>query len=181
MSGQGGTSTIRTERTPPERGREGRGRRPRGRGTAGLTYVELLVTLIVLSILAGAAIPVAKTALKREKEIELRQALRQIRTAIDQYKMFCDSGLILKEGVDSECYPPELEVLIEGVPQVGTIDKKLKFLRRIPKDPFTGQAEWGLRSYQDDADSTSWGRQNVYDIYTEFDGTGLDGTKYRTW
>jgi general secretion pathway protein G len=147
----------------------------------GLTYVELLVTVIVLSILAGAAIPIAKTALRREKEIELRQALRQIRTAIDQYKTFCDSGLITKEGIDSECYPTELDMLVDGVSQVGTIDKKVKFMRRIPRDPFTGKPEWGLRSYQDEPDATSWGRQNVYDIYTHFDGTALDGTKYRTW
>lgn len=179
MSGRGGRSTIRSDGLPA--GGDGAGRRPCGRASRGLTYVELLVTLIVLSILAAAAIPVAKTALRREKEIELRQALRQVRTAIDQYKTFCDSGLILKEGVDSECYPADLDALVEGVSQVGTIDKKLKFLRRIPRDPFTGQTEWGLRSYQDDADSTSWGRQNVYDIYTEFDGTALDGTKYRTW
>jgi general secretion pathway protein G len=137
--------------------------------------------MTVLAILAAAVIPIAKTAVKRQKEIELRQALRQIRTAIDQYKQFCEGGLITKEGVDSECYPTKMEQLIEGVPQVGTIDKKLKFLRRIPKDPFTGETEWGLRSYQDDADSRSWGRQNVYDVYTEFNGTALDGTKYGTW
>ena len=160
------------------RGHKQGGRRGR---TGGLTYVELLVTILVLTILAGAAIPVAKTALRRQKEIELRQALRKVRTAIDQYKMFCDNGLIQKEGVDSECYPPNLEVLVEGVSQVGTIDKTLKFLRRIPKDPFTGEREWGLRSYQDDHDSTSWGRQNVYDVYTEFEGTGLDGSEYLTW
>jgi general secretion pathway protein G len=147
----------------------------------GLTYVELLVTLTVLAILAAAVIPIAKTAVKRQKEIELRQALRQIRTAIDQYKQFCEGGLITKEGVDSECYPTKMDVLVEGVPQVGTIDKKLKFLRRIPKDPFTGEQEWGLRSYQDEADSRSWGRQNIYDVYTEFNGTALDGTKYGTW
>ncbi len=160
---------------------KGHKRDGRRRRTGGLTYVELLVTIIVLTILAGAAIPVAKTALRRQKEIELRQALRKVRTAIDQYKMFCDNGLIQKEGVDSDCYPPKLEILVEGVSQVGTIDKTLKFLRRIPKDPFTGEREWGLRSYQDDHDSTSWGRQNVYDVYTEFDGTGLDGSEYRTW
>jgi general secretion pathway protein G len=153
----------------------------RPRRAAGLTYVELLVTCAVLAILAAATIPVAKTALKREREVELRQALRQIRTAIDQYKTYCDSGLIIKEGVDSECYPPDLDTLVKGVSQVGTIDKKLKFLRRIPKDPFTGKPEWGLRSYQDEADARSWGRQNVWDVYTEFDGTGLDGTKYSTW
>ena len=137
--------------------------------------------MTVLVILAGAAIPVAKTAIRREKEIELHQALRKIRNAIDQYKTFCDQGLIQKEGIDSECYPGEMEQLVEGVPQVGTIDKRLKFLRRIPKDPFTGSDEWGLRSYQDDADSRSWGRQNIYDVYTQFDGTALDGTSYNEW
>ena len=153
----------------------------RTRKERGLTYIELLVTVVVLSILTAAVIPIAKTGMRRQKEIELRHALRKIRTAIDQYKEFCDNGMIQKEGIDSECYPPELEVLVEGVSQVGTIDKKLKFLRRIPKDPFSNSIEWGLRSYQDDHDSTSWGRQNVYDIYTEFDATGLDGTEYQTW
>ena len=153
-------------------------RRP---GQVGLTYVEVLVVMTVLAILAGATIPIAKTAVRRQQELELRAALRRVRTAIDQYKMFCDNGLIQKEGVDSECYPPELEILVDGVPQIGTIDKKLKFMRRVPRDPFTRSIEWGMRSYQDDADSTSWGRQNVYDIYTEFDGTALDGTKYQEW
>ena len=147
----------------------------------GLTYIEVLVTVVVLSILAAAAIPIAKTSMRRKKEIELRQALRKVRTAIDDFKRFCDNGMIQKEGLDSECYPPELEVLVEGVSQVGTIDKKLKFLRRIPRDPFTNSREWGQRSYQDDHDSTNWGRQNVYDIYTQFDGTALDGTEYQTW
>ena len=153
----------------------------RARKQRGLTYIELLVTVVVLSILTAAVIPIAKTGMRRQKEVELRHALRKIRTAIDQYKEFCDNGMIQKEGIDSECYPPELEVLVEGVSQVGTIDKKLKFLRRIPADPFSNSVEWGLRSYQDDHDSTSWGRQNVYDIYTEFDATGLDGTEYETW
>lgn len=159
-----------------------RKKRPARRaGARGVTYVELLVTMTVLAILAGAVIPIAKTTLRREREIELRQALRKIRTAIDQYKMFCDQGMIQQEGVDSECYPTELEKLVEGVPQVGTIDRKLKFLRRIPKDPFTNTTEWGLRSYQDEPDSTSWGRQNVYDVYTQYDGTALDGTRYQEW
>ena len=153
----------------------------RQRGPKGLTYIELLVTIVVLSILVAAAIPIAKTSMRREKEIELRQALRKVRTAIDEFKKFCENGLIQKEGLDSECYPPELEVLVEGVSQVGTIDKKLKFLRRIPRDPFTNSREWGQRSYQDDHDGKSWGRQNVYDIYTQFDATALDGTEYQTW
>jgi general secretion pathway protein G len=167
--------------SPVRGGRIPHARRHGRRGAAGLTYVEVLVTMIVLTILAGAVIPIARTAIRREKEIELRQALRKIRTAIDQYKDFCDQGVIQKEGIDSECYPTELEQLVEGVPQVGTIDKKLKFLRRIPKDPFTNTTEWGLRSYQDDPDSTSWGRQNVYDVFTQFDGTALDGSRYQEW
>ena len=157
-------------------------RRRRGKARSrGLTYVELLVTMTVLAILAGAVVPIAKTTLRREREIELRQALRKIRTAIDQYKLFCDQGMIQQEGVDSECFPTDLETLVAGVPQVGTIDKRIKFLRRIPKDPFTRTDEWGLRSYQDDADSTSWGRQNVYDVYTQFEATALDGTQYQEW
>ena len=156
-------------------------RRRAGRRQQGLTYIELLVTMVVLSILVAAVIPIAKTGVRRQKEIELRYALRKIRTAIDQYKTFCDNGLIQKEGLDSECYPEDLESLVEGVSQVGTIDKQLKFLRRVPKDPFTGKDDWEKRSYQDDHDSTSWGRQNVFDVYTAFDGTALDGTRYQIW
>jgi len=146
----------------------------------GLTLVEVVVTIAVLLILAGAVMPLAKVTLKREKELELRRALRTMRQAIDLYKQYSDQGLIQKEGVDSEGYPPELETLTEGIPQVGST-KKLKFLRRIPMDPFTHKDEWGLRSYQDEPDSRSWGRQNVYDVYTLYDGTALDGTKYRDW
>jgi general secretion pathway protein G len=146
----------------------------------GLTLVEVVVTVAVLLILAGAVMPLAKVTLKREKELELRRALRTMRQAIDLYKQYSDQGLIQKEGVDSEGYPPELETLVEGVPQVGTT-KKIKFLRRIPMDPFTHKDEWGLRSYQDEPDSRSWGRQNVYDIYTLYGGTALDGTRYRDW
>ncbi len=146
----------------------------------GLTLVEVVVTIAVLLILAGAVMPLAKVTLKRQKELELRRALRTMRQAIDLYKQYADQGLIQKEGVDSEGYPPELETLVEGVPQVGST-KKLKFLRRIPMDPFTHRDEWGLRSYQDEADSRSWGRQNVYDVYTLYSGTALDGTQYEDW
>jgi len=146
----------------------------------GLTLVEVVVTITVLLILAGAVMPLAKVTLKRQKELELRRALRTMRQAIDLYKQYSDQGLIEKEGVDSEGYPPELETLVEGVPQVGTT-KKLKFLRRVPMDPFTHRDEWGLRSYQDEADSRSWGRQNVYDVYTLYSGTALDGTRYGDW
>ncbi len=146
----------------------------------GLSLVEVLVCIAVLLILAGAVMPVAKTTLKRQKELELKRDLRTMREAIDLYKEYSDKGLIEKEGVDSEGYPPDLEDLVEGVPQVGST-RTLKFLRRIPTDPFTGKDEWGKRSYQDDFDSTSWGRQNVYDVYTLHGGTALDGSKYEDW
>jgi general secretion pathway protein G len=147
---------------------------------SGLTLVEVLITIAVLLILAGAVMPLAKVTLKREKELELRRELRMMRQAIDLYKQYSDQGLIEKEGVDSEGYPPDLDTLVEGVSQVGTT-KKLKFLRRIPMDPFTHDTEWGLRSYQDEPDSKSWGRQNVYDVYTLYGGTALDGSKYEDW
>ena len=150
------------------------------RRDSGLSLLEVLVCITVLLVLAGAVMPVAKTTLKRQKELELRRDLRMIREAIDLYKEYSDKGLIEKEGLDSEGYPPDLETLVEGVPQVGST-KKLKFLRRIPIDPFTHRDEWGLRSYQDDFDSKSWGRQNVYDIYTEYSGTALDGSRYEDW
>ena len=148
---------------------------------AGVTMVELLITIAILLILASAVTPVAKFAVKRQRELELRRSLRVMRKAIDEYKKFCDAGAIAKEGVDSECYPPELETLVEGVAVAGKLGQKMKFLRRIPLDPMTTSHEWGLRSYQDEPDSSSWGRENVYDVYTESGGTALDGTEYRTW
>ena len=154
--------------------------KPGVRRDSGLSLLEVLVCIAVLLVLAGAAMPVAKTTLKRQKELELRRDLRMMREAIDLYKEYSDKGLIEKEGLDSEGYPPDLETLMKGVPQVGST-KKLKFLRRIPIDPFTHRDEWGLRSYQDDFDSKSWGRQNVYDVYTEYSGTALDGSKYEDW
>lgn len=149
--------------------------------SGGLTMVEVLIVIAVLLILAGAVAPIAKVSIKRQKELELRRALRTMREAIDLYKRYSDQGMIEKEGVDSEGYPPELEILVEGVPLVGSAQEKMKFLRRIPVDPFTKEAEWGLRSYQDDFDSKSWGRQNVYDVYTLHQGTALDGTQYEDW
>jgi general secretion pathway protein G len=151
------------------------------RDLRGFTMVELLVTIAVLLILAGAMMPVAKFAVKREKELELRRALRVMREAIDLYKKFCDTRAIQKEGVDSECYPPDLETLAKGVELNGKLGQKMKFLRRIPIDPMTKTTEWGLRSYQDDYDSTTWGRENVYDVYTTSGGKALDGTEYKDW
>jgi general secretion pathway protein G len=158
-----------------------RAERDATKGLAGVTLLEMLVTIAVLLILSSVAIPSARFAVKRQKELELRRSLRDMRIAIDQYKKYCDTGLIVKEGVDSECYPTELEVLVEGVDKVGTVGQKVKFLRRIPFDPFTRSQDWGKRSYQDDWDSNSWGRENVYDVYTTYEGTALDGTKYSEW
>jgi general secretion pathway protein G len=149
----------------------------------GFTYLELVATSAILMILASAILPMARVARKRQREIELRRELRILRTAIDEYKKMVDAGRIggmdLKLG--SEGYPPTLEILVEGVSQVGAVDKKLKFLRRLPVDPMTRTVEWGLRCYQDEADSDSWCGSNVYDVYTKSQGEALDGTKYRDW
>jgi general secretion pathway protein G len=149
----------------------------------GFTYIELIVASIILAVLAAAIIPVAEVSSKRTKEAELRTALRTIRTAIDEYKRAVDLGLIGGTDIElgSEGYPKELDVLVEGVTQVGTPGTKLKFLRRVPIDPMTNSTEWGMRSYQDEPDSAFWGGQNVYDVYTKSTGTALDGTKYRDW
>ena len=149
----------------------------------GFTYIELIIATVILVIIAAAAIPVAEVTSKRAKEIELRRNLRIMRDAIDNYKNAVDAGLIGGMDVElgSEGYPEELEILVEGVDQVGTPGKKLKFLRRIPIDPMTKSTEWGLRSYQDRPDSMFWGGQNVYDVYTKSQGMALDGTKYSDW
>jgi general secretion pathway protein G len=144
---------------------------------SGLTLVELIVTVAILAILASAAVPVTRFEVKRAKERELRYDLWQMRDAIDKYKDAADKGAFQTK-VDSQNYPPDLDTLVNGV-DVQT--KKLKFLRRIPVDPMTGKNEWGLRSMQDEKDSDSWGGQNVFDVYSKADGTGLDGTKYKDW
>jgi general secretion pathway protein G len=148
---------------------------------AGVTLLEMLIAIGVLLVLASVVVPSARFAVRRQHELELRRALRDIRKAIDDYKKYCDTGVILKEGVDSECYPTDLDVLVEGVEKNGTVGQKVKFLRRLPIDPFLRTTEWGKRSYQDEFDSTSWGRQNVYDVYTTFEGKALDGTNYQDW
>jgi general secretion pathway protein G len=143
----------------------------------GLTLIELIVTVAILSILAGAAVPVTMFTVKRNNERELHRDLWEMRDAIDHYKDAADMHAFQTK-VDSQNYPPDLETLVTGVEVQG---KKLKFLRRIPRDPMTGKAEWGLRSMQDDPDSNSYGGQSVFDVYSKSDGTGLDGTKYSTW
>jgi len=150
----------------------------------GFSFVELLVVTALIGILASAIMPLAHVAMQRQREIELRRALRELRTSIDHFKDAADQGMIggteLKLG--NEGYPPTLDVLVEGVRAAGTAaDRKLKFLRRIPVDPITGSKEWGMRSYQGRPDARTWGGQNVYDVFSTSDGTALDGSKYKEW
>ena len=150
----------------------------------GYTFVELLVVSTLVMILASAAMPLAKVTATRQREAELRRALREIRTAIDKYKDAADTQQIgtLELKVGNEGYPADLDALVNGVPANNdATGRKLKFLRRVPVDPMTRSAEWALRSYQDDPDTTKWGGQNVFDVHTTFEGTALDGTKYRDW
>ena len=154
------------------------------RATPGFSFVELVVVTTIVLILASAVVPLTRVTIQRQKEIELHRALREIRTAIDKYKDAVDAGQIggTDVRVGSEGYPPDLQTLVDGVSIVNDqSDRKLKFLRRIPVDPMTGDTDWGLRSYQDRPDSTSWGGQNVYDVYSKSDGTALNGTKYKDW
>jgi general secretion pathway protein G len=151
---------------------------------AGFSFIELLVVVGILFVLASAAMPLAQVSTQRQREAELRRALREMRTAVDRFKDAVDAGAIpttaLKPG--NEGYPPTLETLVEGIDAANDASgRKLKFLRRIPIDPMTHGTEWGLRSYQDDADSTRWGGENVFDVYTTSEATALDGTKYRDW
>ena len=148
----------------------------RGR-EAGLTLVELIVTVAILGILASAAVPIARFKVQRDKERELRYDLWQMRDAIDKYKDVADKGLIQTKA-DSNNYPPDLQTLVDGI-EIQT--KKMRFLREIPVDPMTKSTDWGLRSNQDDADSDSFGGQNVFDVYSKSQDTALDGTKYSTW
>jgi general secretion pathway protein G len=139
--------------------------------------VELIVTVAILSILASAAVPVARFKVKRDRERELHYDLWQIRDAIDHYKDAADRGAFQTK-LDSQNYPPDLDTLVTGV---DVQSKKVKFLRRIPVDPMTGKAEWGMRSMQDDPTSDSFGGQSVFDVYSKSQGTALDGTKYADW
>ena len=149
----------------------------RRRSEAGLTLIELIIVVTVLSILAVAAVPVVKLQIKRAREQALRRDLQEIRRAIDAYKDAADKGAFQTKA-DSMNYPPDMQTLVDGV-DVQT--KHLRFLRKIPTDPMTGSTDWGMRSNQDDADSDSWGGQNVFDVHTKSTGTALDGTKYSSW
>jgi general secretion pathway protein G len=146
-------------------------------GEAGLTLVELIVTVAILAILASAAVPIARFQVKRQKERILRDELWTMRKAIDGYKDAADKHAFITK-LDSYNYPPDLQTLVDGVDVQG---KKVKFLRRIPMDPMTGTDEWGMRSMQDDPTADSWGGQNVFDVFSKSSGTALDGTKYSDW
>ena len=142
--------------------------------------VELAIVAAVLAILAAMVVPVVRYTVKRQDELELKFDLRSMRDAIDKYKQFSDAGLI-PPALGTEGFPPDLQTLVDGVSLVGQINKKQKFLRRIPVDPMTKKAEWGLRSFQDDPDTFAWGGQNVYDVYSLSPNRAIDGTLYKDW
>lgn len=150
------------------------------RNPSGVTLIELMVTMVIMAILAMAVVPLSRVTYKRSKEIELKQNLRIIREAIDEYKMLVDEEKIPKQAMASG-YPESLDILVEGVELQGPVPVKRKFLRRVPRDPMTDDGEWGLRSYSDEPNSNMWGGQDVYDIYSKSDETALDGTLYRDW
>jgi general secretion pathway protein G len=147
----------------------------------GLTLVELIVAFTILLLLSTMAVPLARFRVRRERERDLRRALAEIRTAIDKYKDLADANKLGPQKMDSDNYPESLEALVDGVKMAGEVDKKIKFLRRIPVDPFTGRREWGLRSTRDDPQSTSWGGQNVFDVYSKTMEKAPDGTPYSEW
>jgi general secretion pathway protein G len=149
---------------------------------AGMTLLELIIACAILLILSSAALPIARFTIVRQREKELRQDLRDMRNAIDRYKDLADRNMIRTE-LGSEGYPPDLDTLVKGVAlgASGGSGKNIRFLRHVPVDPMTGNADWGLRSVQDDPDSTSWGGKNIFDVYSKSTGTAMDGTKYSDW
>jgi general secretion pathway protein G len=147
----------------------------------GMTLVELIVSFTILALLTTMALPLARYKVRRDRERELRYAVREMRTAIDKYKDMADLNQLGPQGIDTDNYPPTLDVLVEGVTKSGTVDTKIRFLRRVPKDPMTGTFEWGMRSTRDQTKSTSWGGQNVFDVYTKSTEKAGDGTPYSEW
>src|SRR5205814_524846 len=147
---------------------------------SGTTLLELIIAATILIVLSSAALPAVRFTIVRQKEAELHRDLREMRDAIDRYKDYCDRGLIRVEA-GSEGYPPDLDTLVKGVTIGAGTAQKIRFLRRVPQDPMTGQPDWGLRAIQDDSDSTSWGGKNVYDVRSKSQATALDGTKYSDW
>jgi len=153
----------------------------RRRDQLGLSLIELIVAFTILLILTSMAVPLARSKVRSEKERELRRALLEMRTAIDKYKDASDQGLLPPGKLGSEGYPESLDVLVEGVKLAGQVDKKVRFLRRVPKDPMTNSTDWGKRSMQDDPKSMGWGGQNVFDVYTKSNDKAGDGTPYSEW
>lgn len=167
-------------------GEQGAGARPAmaaRRGEGGISLFEVGLAVGLLAILALVAIPAKHIMSRRAKEVELRRSLREMRRAVDEYHRYAVQGLILQTDVSQDFYPEELETLVEGVAIVGDpTGKKVRFLRRIPVDPMTGTDEWGLRSTRDEPDSTMWGGENVYDVYSLSTAAALDGkTHYNEW
>jgi general secretion pathway protein G len=158
------------------------GLRAEGKRQKGYTFIEIAIVAAIIAILASAVLPMVKVTVQRNREIELRRALREMRTAIDKYKDAVDQNQVADPPLTAEGYPPTLDVLVDGVPAANdSTGKKLRYLRRIPMDPLTKTTEWGMRSTRDNPDAKNWGGQNVYDVYTKYDGTALDGTKYNEW
>jgi general secretion pathway protein G len=164
---------------PIQSGGPGRESPWRGGGN-GFTFVELMVAISIMLLLTTIALPLARVQIQREKELDLRRDLRQLREAVDRYKAFSDGGMIPVKA-DTFGYPPDFKTLVEGVTLKGTATGKYKFLRRLPLDPMTDSADWGMRSMQDDVDARSWGGQNLFDVYSKSTGAALDGTKYADW
>jgi general secretion pathway protein G len=162
-------------------------RMARSRSDSGLTLLEIIIVLMVMAILATATYPLVRNTVRRERETDLRESLRQLRKAIDDYKRFNDQSggqAIPIQWRTKSGYPKELKILVEGfIPAnvVGTEGAKVKFLRRMPRDPMTDSTEWGLRGSDDEPDSTSWSGEDIFDVYTKSDDTALDGTKYKDW
>jgi general secretion pathway protein G len=162
------------------RGESARGRRSTGKSQSGMTLLELIVACAILLVLSTVAIPLTRVVVIGRKEHQLRADLREMRNAIDRYKDDSDKNLIQVQA-GTEGYPPDLQTLVAGVQLAGAQDQKVRYLRQIPTDPFTGNTDWGLRSAQDDPDTTQWGGQDVFDVYSRATGTALDGTKYSDW
>ncbi len=154
----------------------------RRKNQRGLSLVEIIVAFTILMMLTAMAVPMARYKVRREREKDLRIALRELRSAIDRYKDDSDGGKLgIQQKIGSDGYPENLEVLVNGVKLAGEIEKKKRYLRRIPKDPFTNSTEWGMRSMQDDPKSTSWGGQHVFDVYSKTTERAPDGAPYAEW
>lgn len=153
----------------------------RRKNQRGLTLIELIVAFTILMLLSAMAVPLARYRIRREREQQLQRALLEVRNAIDAYKDANDSGKLPPVKLGTDGYPETLDVLVEGVKLSGQVDKKVKFLRRIPKDPMTNSYDWGKRSTQDDPKANSWGGQNIFDVYTKSTEKARDGTPYSEW